>query len=87
MAFAKPADFDELFDLEYIARGPGSIADEDAAAQTGTVIDHPSVRRTLLSVDEKLYQVAGEALEAPAYENLSLPAADDTDAGVDRWDY
>lgn len=86
MALAKPADFDELFDLEYIARGPGSIADEDVV-QSGTVVDHPSVRRTLMSVDEKLYQIAGEALEAPAYENLSLPAADDTDAGVDRWDY
>lgn len=86
MALAKLADFDELFDLEYLARSPEAFVD-DETVRTGTVVEHPSIRRNLLSVDEKLYQVAGEALEAPAYENLSLPTEDDTDAGVDRWDY
>jgi len=71
---------DELFDLEHLAHR----THED---DFGDVIQHPTVSRTLMSVDEKLYQPAGTQLEATAYENLSLAAEDDTDAGFDRWDY
>lgn len=80
-----PADADELFDLEYLAHGQGTFEDD---TRGNTVIDHPSVRRIWLSVDEKLYQPADEIFEATAYENLSLSDVDDdTDAGFDRWDY
>lgn len=78
------AEADELYDLEYLAHGNGAQVDDDF----GTVIQHPSINRQLMSVDEKLYQRPGETLEAPAYENLSLlEDVDDTDAGFDRWDY
>lgn len=79
------AEADELYDLEYLAHGNGAQMDEEIG---GTVIEHPSVSRQLMSVDEKLYQPAGESLEATAYEDLSLnEIIDDTDAGFDRWDY
>ena len=86
---AKPflsTDADELLDLEYLARGNDVSVDEET--NSGTVIDHPSVRRIWMSVDEKLYQPADDSFEGTAYENLSLnDVTDDTDAGLDRWDY
>jgi hypothetical protein len=80
------AEADELLDLEYLAHGHGASLDDDVSS--GMVIDHPSVSRLLMSVDEKLYQPADDSFEGTAYENLSLnDIEDDTDAGFDRWDY
>ncbi len=83
MAITNPGwtdEADELFDLEHLA---SNRVDEE----TGMILGHPAVYRQLLSVDEKLYQPV-DTLEATAYENLSLAEVlDDTDSGVDRWDY
>lgn len=88
MQQAWSAEADELLDLEYLARSPDAVDDADLLPLSGSVLEHPVVRRTLLSVDEKLYQPVGADFEATAYENLSLlDIEDDTDAGFDRWDY
>lgn len=77
------AETEELYDLEYLAHGTGVRSEDDFE-----VIQHPSVNRQLMSVDEKLYQRPDETLESTAFENLSLAeVVDDTDAGFDRWDY